>query len=93
MHPNPTKAPKPPTAVTAPFFPFLAMLLTARFKLPNGLVEPQQITFDFYRSLLAVGSNAVLGGYMGVARKRIPRDCITLKTVANSGLPSSDKAL
>jgi|GEM_PF-4751775 hypothetical protein len=35
MHPNPTKAPKPPTAVTAPFFPFLALLLTARFKLPN----------------------------------------------------------
>jgi hypothetical protein len=53
MHPNPTKAPKPPTAVTAPFFPFLAMLLTARFKLPNGLVEPQQITFDFYRSLFS----------------------------------------
>ncbi len=31
--------------------------------------------------------------YTGVARKRMPSDCMTLRTVANSGLPSSDKDL
>jgi hypothetical protein len=72
----------------------MVLLKLICFLQSNGLVESLQSIFGFLQiAFTDVGSNAVLNGYTEVARKRIPSDCITLKTVANSGLPSIDKDL